>query len=150
MYTSILAPVDGSEHSAKALGVAAQLARASSASLTLLTVAEYPPGNMGLFTGGTPEPFTAEDWGKVADSLEQDAEAALRKVRDSVDLQGIEVEEVIRQGTPAESILKEARHRGVDVIVMGSRGVSDIHGMLFGSTSHKVSHVAECTVITVA
>ncbi|MBB3141606.1 universal stress protein [Halomonas organivorans] len=150
MYQSILVPVDGSEHSAKALGVAAQLARGSSASLTLMTVAGYPPGNMGLFTGGTPEPFTSENWNEIADSLKADAQQALKTVQDSVDLSGIEVETLVRQGTPAEGILKEAEQRGVDVIVMGSRGVSDMHGMIFGSTSHKVSHVAPCTVITVA
>ncbi|MFG6178572.1 universal stress protein [Halomonas sp. THAF12] len=150
MFTSLLVPVDGSEHSVQALGVAAQLARGCAASLILMTVAEYPPGNMGLFTGGTPEPFTAENWNEIAASLKADAEQALTKVQDSVDLSGLEVETVIRQGTPAAAILKEAEQRGVDAIVMGSRGVSDMHGMIFGSTSHKVSHVAPCRVITVA
>ncbi|MFG6139408.1 universal stress protein [Halomonas sp. B23F22_10] len=150
MYQSILVPVDGSEHSAKALGVAAQLARGSSASLILLTVAEYPPGNMGLFTGGMPEPFTTDNWNEIADALKADADDALQKVHAAVDLSGLEVESVVRQGTPAETILHEASRRGVDAIVMGSRGISDMHGMIFGSTSHKVSHVAECSVITVA
>ncbi len=36
-----------------------------------------------------------------------------------------------------------------DVIVMGSRGLGHIKGMLMGSVSHKVNHLAECTCITV-
>ncbi|ATJ84375.1 universal stress protein [Halomonas beimenensis] len=150
MYTSLLVPVDGSEHSAKALGVAAQLARGSSAKVYLMTVAEFPPENMGLFTGGTPEPFTEEDREKLAAALKKDARQALDRVQDMVDLSGLQVEEVVRQGLPAKCIIREAKTLGVDAIVMGSRGLSDVRGMIFGSVSHKVSHVAECTVITVA
>ncbi|MDR5867853.1 universal stress protein [Halomonas koreensis] len=150
MYQSLLVPVDGSAHSAKALGVAAQLARGASTRLILLAVAEFPPGNMGLFTGGTPEPFTEEDREKLAAAMRQDAEQALKRVRDRVDLEGLDVEALIRQGPPAHCIVDEARKFGVDAIVMGSRGLSDIRGMLVGSVSHKVSHVADCTVITVA
>ena len=42
-----------------------------------------------------------------------------------------------------------AQDRKADAIVMGSRGLSDIKGLFLGSVSHKVSHLAECTCITV-
>ncbi len=149
MYKSILVPVDGSSHAEKALAVAVQLAKGTSATLHLMTVAEFPPDNLGLFTGGTPEPFTEEDREKLAAGIKEEAHKVIDQARASVDLEGIEVEEVTRQGSPAKLIVREAENLGVDAIVIGSRGVSDVRGMMFGSVSHKVSHTADCSVITV-
>jgi len=149
MYQSILVPVDGSRHAEKALKVAAQLAKGSSAVLHLMTVAEFPPDNIGLFTGGVAEPYAEEEREKLAKGMKEEAHKAIDQARKEVDLLDIEVREVVRQGRPAELIVDQAKELGADVIVMGSRGVSDVRGMVFGSVSHKVSHTADCTVITV-
>nr|WP_231613761.1 universal stress protein [Halomonas sp. BC04] len=45
--------------------------------------------------------------------------------------------------------MREANEIAADAIVMGSRGVSELKGLLVGSVSHKVMHSAPCTVITV-
>ena len=55
----------------------------------------------------------------------------------------------VEDGDPAKRILEYAEKENANVIVMGSRGLSDIEGLLLGSTSHKVSHLAQCTCITV-
>ncbi|MEQ6918717.1 universal stress protein [Halomonas aquatica] len=149
MYQSILVPIDGSPHSEKSLTMAAQLARSTGATLHLMTVVEFPPDNLGLFLGGTPEPFTEEDREKLAADMKQDGHKVLEQAHAKVDLSGIEVKDVLRQGQAASLITEEAEALGVDAIIMGSRGVSDMHGMVFGSVSHKVSHTAACTVITV-
>ena len=52
-------------------------------------------------------------------------------------------------GDPAGEILERAAQIGADMIVMGSRGLSDLKGLLVGSVSHKVNHLADCTCITV-
>ena len=52
-------------------------------------------------------------------------------------------------GNPADEIVEFAKQKQIDLIVMGSRGLSDIKGLFLGSVSHKVSHLAECTCITV-
>ncbi|MFY0992130.1 universal stress protein [Halomonas sp. C05BenzN] len=149
MYQSILVPVDGSTHAEKALAVAAQLARASSARLHLVTVTEFPPDNIGLFLGGTAEPFSQEQRDKLASEMKQEGRQVIEKARSSVDLSGLDVEEHIFQGWPAKRIVDHAESLGADAIVMGSRGLSDVRGMVFGSVSHRVSHTARCTVITV-
>lgn len=46
-------------------------------------------------------------------------------------------------------ILRGARDRAVDMIVLGSRGFGDAEGLLLGSVSHKVAHLAACTCVTV-
>ena len=42
-----------------------------------------------------------------------------------------------------------AEYEGVNMIVLGSRGLSDLKGFFLGSVSHKVSSRAECTCVTV-
>ena len=52
-------------------------------------------------------------------------------------------------GRPADTIVAAAERDKADMIVMGSRGFSDLKGLLLGSVSHKVSHLAPCTCVTV-
>ena len=56
---------------------------------------------------------------------------------------------VWKQGDPATCILAVAEDQKADLIVMGTRGLSDLKGLLVGSVSHKVNHLSECTCITV-
>ncbi len=57
--------------------------------------------------------------------------------------------ELIEYGDPAKIIVDVAARRHADTIVMGTRGLSDIKGLVMGSVAHKVSHIADCTVISV-
>lgn len=148
MHQTILVPLDGSSHAVKALAIAAQLARASSAALYLLHVTELPD-DIGILAGSTGQPFTEERRQELAWQSEQQARATIDSAREAVDLSGLDVKELIREGQPADTILSQAAAIGVDVIVMGSRGMSELKGMLVGSVSHKITHAAECTVITV-
>lgn len=149
MYSMILVPLDGSEHAIKALRIAASLARGGEAKLHLMTVAEFPPDNIGLFAGGPVEPFSVEEREKLAQGMKDEARKVIEQARAAVDLGGLEVEESVRQGYPAQLIKEQAEEVGADAIVMGSRGLSNVRGMIFGSVSHKVSHIADCGVITV-
>ena len=63
--------------------------------------------------------------------------------------QGVAVRTVLRTGDPASAILEVAGSEKVDMIVMGRRGLGDLGGLLLGSVSHKVSHLAECACLTV-
>ncbi|WP_444678154.1 universal stress protein [Halomonas sp. E19] len=145
MFDSILVPVDGSEGAKKALAVACQLASQTDTTLHLLRIPEELSHETTLV------------WGIGAIAIE-----ASRQEREDIGRQVVEkaaaearaqgitkVETVIGQGDPARTILSEARRRGIAAIVMGSRGLSDFKGLMVGSVSHKVSHTADCTVITV-
>ncbi|WP_104204418.1 universal stress protein [Billgrantia saliphila] len=148
MLHTILVPVDGSSHAEKALSIAAQLARASSATLHLLNVTELPD-DVGMLAGTTGQPLTEARRRELADTDGTQARGILDRARQAVELSGLDVKEVVREGKPADTILREAEAIGVDAIVMGSRGMSDLKGMAVGSVSHKVAHSAACTVITV-
>jgi len=58
-------------------------------------------------------------------------------------------ETILQTGDPAKAILDLAESRGVDAIVIGSRGLGEISGLLMGSVSHKVNQLANCICITV-
>jgi len=55
----------------------------------------------------------------------------------------------IEDGNPASRILDVAEDVNADMIVMGSRGFSDLKGLLLGSISHKLSNMASMTCVTV-
>ena len=53
------------------------------------------------------------------------------------------------EGKPAQQILEVAGSEHVDMIVMGSRGLSDARALFLGSVSHQVANHARCTCIAV-
>jgi nucleotide-binding universal stress UspA family protein len=60
-----------------------------------------------------------------------------------------EIHTELIEGSPAEAIIDVAETRHSDVIVMGSRGISTLAGLLLGSTSQKVVSHAPCPVLIV-
>lgn len=52
----------------------------------------------------------------------------------------------ILEGRPGDKIPDAARIEKIDLIIMGSRGVTDFTGMLLGSVAHQVLNKAECPV----
>lgn len=144
MYQSILVPVDGSEYSLEALKTACLLAPGPEATIHLLNVPVVGPGydEFGYFVGAS-----------AADDLRRQAERAgeeiLRKTVQKLGEVDQSIEIHVDWGSPARVIVNLAEQLGVDAIVMGSRGLSDIKGLVMGSVSHTVMHIAECRVITV-
>ena len=146
MTKSILVPIDGSVHAEKALKFACDMAsRADDAQLHLLHIAQAPHQDRVLVLGAAAITVHASP---------EELEAAGRKVLDSArsiakDAGCTNVETRLADGDPARRIVEYAENNGIDTIVMGSRGLSDWSGLMLGSVSHKVSHLAPCTCVTV-
>ncbi len=143
MYDRILVPMDGSENAREALRVAARLA-APDAAIHLLNVPELPPAvdPLGRWAG-------ASSLDADRERVEKDACRLLSRERDQAGGTEKGMPLAVRWGGPASAIVEEAKKLGVDAIVMGSRGLSDLRGLAVGSVSHKVMHTAPCRVITV-
>lgn len=136
MFRKILLAVDGSEHSAKAIPIAADLGRTNDAEVLVLHVREHE-----MTWAADIDLETAPEAMALVESI----------VRDLKDV-GISVRgEVLRaaHGQTPRVILDVARGEGVDLIVMGTRGLSDWGRLLLGSVTHKVVHLAECPVLVV-
>jgi nucleotide-binding universal stress UspA family protein len=150
MTKKILTAIDGSEHGWKALDLAADIAKQQGAQLIVLHVVPYEPMPEALRAFAEAEHMPlAEEEGRyhyartLDDQLTRAAEARAR---------GKQLSEVVGrtvEGNPADQILAEAASEGVDMIVMGSRGLSDARALFLGSVSHKVANHAACTCVTV-
>ncbi len=93
-------------------------------------------------------PFDAK--GIPSTTLVELGQHILDSARGEADEKGVKnIATVIGDGDPASRILSCAEKEGVDCIIMGSRGLSDIQALLQGSVSRKVSNRADCTIITV-
>ncbi|GHB15164.1 universal stress protein [Salinicola rhizosphaerae] len=143
MTRQILVPIDGSESAAKALEHACLLQRADGATIHLLHIPEVPVAQdaLGRKTGATPLDYTP------ARAREQ-GENLLRQAWQATGSHDGSVRFLVEDGHPAQVIVAQARSLNIDLIVMGSRGLSDLRGLMVGSVSHKVTHVAPCQVIT--
>ena len=149
MFQNILVPTDGSEHAAKAVDVAADLAQKYGAKVHLMHVVRD--------LGSSVIPPDLREFAKI-EHIEVSERAVVESVANQI-LRGAElrtrergakqVDTMLEVGAPADRILATARSLEADAIIMGTRGLGDLQGLLMGSTAHKVSHLAGCTCITV-
>jgi len=74
---------------------------------------------------------------------------ALETTMEVFEKQGIKVDGVTKVGNPARVIVDYAREEGVSHIVIGSRGLGSLKGIVLGSVSSKVIQLAGCPVTVV-
>jgi nucleotide-binding universal stress UspA family protein len=140
----ILAAVDGSEASFKALDYAVSLAKNYSASLTITTVVEPPSPAPPL----TIPPGVVESYMKEMKAYQKSIlEKALARVAEGN--KGVNMNTVLLYGRAWEMIAKECKDGGYDLLVMGSRGLGGIKGLFLGSVSKRVVEEAPCPVLIV-
>ena len=147
MLRKILVPTDSSAHAQKAIDFACDLALKYGAMLYVMHVvseSDVPEWVQEYIKAeGIKEPPQSVYLEKIGQRIielaeKQIKEKGVEKFRSMVDL-----------GNPAEKITEFARKNDVDMIVMGSRGLSEVKGLLLGSVSHKVCNMAKCTCVTV-
>ena len=147
MNEHILVPVDGSEHAFRALELASVLAKAENRGIRLLHVVPNKEVPAGLKQFAKVEHMRNPPEYLYETAI---AEGVLNAARDQALSQRTEhVECSVEHGDAAKGILEVAGRGDVDTIVMGTRGLSDIQGMVLGSVAHKVTHGADCRVIVV-
>jgi len=147
----ILVPTDGSKFARKALLHAIKIAKSFGSRIHIITVvdtADFPPGMLLalLKKDKRLEESIAEFMVAAKTQVRRDllAEVAICKSR------GVDATYDIISGKPVEMILKFARGRKVDLIVIGSQGLHGINKLkVLGSVSRKVSELAPCAVMIV-
>lgn len=138
MFQKILLAFDGSEPARRAAALAGNLARAHQSDVRIVVVYDPVPAYLG-------DP----DYQRALHGRLQHAEETMKAARQELgDIPG-ELKEEILEGPPAEAILKVAETRQNDLIVMGTRGLGRLSGLLIGSVSQKVVAHAECPVLLV-
>jgi universal stress protein A len=136
----ILVPVDFSEHSQRALDEAVGLAKVFGAQLHLLHCYQIHPA-VAPYGILVPETFERD--------IRMAALQRLAEWREKATAQGVRVQEHITAHFPAEEIAATADHLGIDLIVMGTRGLTGLKHVLLGSVAERTIRLAKCPVLTV-
>lgn len=139
MFAKILLAVDGSDHALHAAKMAGDLARnMQSESLRIVVAFSHIPSYLG-------EP----NMQNAIDARLKEADKILKTALEAVDKIPGEIHTELIEGSPAEAIIGVAETRNSDLIVMGSRGMGKLGGLLIGSTSQSVVSHAPCPVLIV-
>lgn len=131
----ILITTDGSENALKAINWTREKLARENDRIILMTVSQFAQDLLAEMPPGT------------QDKLEARAGEILEKGKKEMTDKGIVPEVVLEVGTvPANNIIRKAEEEGVDMIVMGSTGMSGLKKTLLGSTAAKVVSNAQCSV----
>lgn len=141
-FKRILCPIDFSPAALQAFGFALDLARQAGGLVTLLHVVEWLAEDEPRATAHFNVP-------EFRSHMVNDARERLRSLVADESRDWVEIDHVIVSGRAHREILRAAKARAVDLIVMGSQGRGGMNLALFGSTTHQVVRNAECPVLTV-
>ncbi len=146
MIKKILIAVDGSNHSLKSVEFGAEVAKSLGAEVLLYHVVKPYRLPDALKKFAQAEHMATID----ADLLKKGAQFLLAGALDTARRAGVkDVEIEVEEGPIARSIIARAKSLKADLIVIGSRGMGDVEGMLRGGVSHRVETLAKCPVLVV-
>jgi nucleotide-binding universal stress UspA family protein len=136
MYDAILLPTDGSPGSQRASGHAIELAAEQDATLHVLHVVETVSPGASLHE-------------LIAERLTERGRELVETVADEGRSRGVTVQTAVVEGDPAEEIVDYVSSRGIDVVVMPTRGRSELLKTLVGSVTDEVIRTGNVPVIVI-
>jgi len=144
MFKKITVAIDGSDASANALRIACDLAGKYGSKIHLVHTPQTETTAYAVGAGAM-----------VVTPSQKDLDAAGAKIIDEALAIAKECGQEIAKthlahGNAADQILHCAEEWGADLIVMGRRGLGSFGSLVLGSTSLRVSHLAQCACLTVA
>jgi nucleotide-binding universal stress UspA family protein len=146
MIKRILVASDASPAGNRAVRMAAQIADKFDAKLAILYVVrdmQLPPEIKRMAEIEKIQGDRATIMQMVAESALKDAKA--QALRDGAK----DVQTSTASGDPANEILRAAKDKKADLVVLGTRGLGEVQGMLLGSVSRKVSNLlpGNCLIV---
>lgn len=140
MLSKILAAVDGSDNSFRALDHAIFLAKRVEAHLTAIHVVENPP---------TVYVESQKLLNELLTKYKAESAKVLDRCMQAAEMSGVNIETVLAEGDAATNIVGYAQREAFDLVVIGSRGLGKFKEMVLGSTSSKVLHHTKSAVLIV-
>jgi nucleotide-binding universal stress UspA family protein len=145
--TRVLVAVDGSDYAKRAIRVAVALCKAVNAELIAFHAIPVPRYSFTAEAGGM-YPFPLNQYFASARKEAQElVDAAVAYARDT----GVQAKGLVAEPTYSivEAIVQSASSHDIDLIVLGSRGLSGFKKLLIGSVSSAVVNHAHCSVMVV-
>jgi nucleotide-binding universal stress UspA family protein len=106
-----------------------------------------------VFLGGlTPARIRGHQRSRVAQMRQLQEERAMELLRspaEELSTEGLNVERVVRRGQPTQEVLKACRRFGVDMAVLGCKGIGHAEDFALGSVAQKVLRYAPCSILLV-
>lgn len=137
----ILVPTDFSEQAENALKVAAQLAKKHDCEIYLLHILEIPLQEV--------DPITSYNSLPEALFFMKLAHQKFEKLKDKTYLEGLIIHEIVDFHEIFKGIFQVCKKQQIDLIIMGSNGVSGLREMLIGSNTEKVVRTSETPVLVI-
>jgi nucleotide-binding universal stress UspA family protein len=148
----ILCPIDFSSISDRALQHAAALAQRHSSKLLVMHVVPLapmpfapPPSPPAAGLPAMELPLAEEDQADLLHSMLEQLERRAEPLRSI----GLTVETLVREGGIVRTVLQEAERLPIDLIVMGSHGISGFERLVMGAVTEKVLRKAACPILSV-
>jgi len=139
---TILFPTDFSQGARAAMDYALSLARDYKARLIMLYVIQ----DISIAEWYVPSSLSVTD---MMEEMEKSASREMEKWAAEAAEKAKDIEKVVVHGVPFVEIIRTAKEKKVDLIVIGTHGRTGIDHMLFGSTAEKVVRKSPCPVLTV-
>ncbi len=141
---TILVPTDFSEPANNALDVAIQLSKKLDGRVILLNIIEpiksYVAATDGMYIDASVEQ-------KYIEYLKENAQSQMKVLLQ--EYQDVQIDTQVSLGTIFTAIQEQIKNEGVDLIIMGTMGVSGLDEVLIGSNTEKVVRMAQCPVLAV-
>ncbi len=134
-FGKILNPVDGSAHALNSTRYAIELAKQFNSLIVLLHCHSRFPVVLS-------EPYFQQ----AINEIMKNSEELVSPFEAMLEQSGVKFEVRILEGLPGTTIANVAEIEKIDLIVMGSRGVSNFEGLFLGSVAHQVLHKSNCPV----
>lgn len=134
---NILVPIDGSEYSQKALLQACEIAKNYKSNLILVYVVDKPI-SLNLL-----------DRKEYLNILRKFGEKVLLKGKENAKLEGIDATTIMKEGNISNEIVKIAKNKKCNLIIIGNKGLGTAARFFLGSVSNKLANNSPCSILIV-
>ena len=140
-FKRVLIATDGSENAEKAASYGMYLAKAACAEVHVLYV---------ISTQHAVTTRTVKSWSEgLEEYLKDKGRVAISNVEKMGDEAGVKVKSVFLKGIPVDKILEYARENNIDLIVVGTHGLTGIKKFLIGSIAERVVRHSRVPVMVI-
>lgn len=145
MFDKILVALDGSDHAKHALTMSVELATRCESELTVFHAIQYNPfrSDYDVCVAKTAREVFEKIGREQADSILDEAEQYANQ-------KGVtKLIRTVGEGDPVKAILKAVENHPIDLVVIGTRGMSGLREISMGSVAHKISVASPTPVLVV-